>query len=309
YNPVTKAEFDYVQSGQDETGWKAGLKNFLAGMSAGSQGGQPGENWRSTLGRALGGGAVGAIGGKMNPTGGAEMRFNAWERPRMEQDLAQQRAGEEYATRQATAQARLEGLQSETALNQARAKKVLEPQAPKPAYQPAPRWVAVAGEKGEPVYVDLNSPENYGKTLTPYQNPAVAKTPSTSEALKKANTEEVAREGTVEEIAMKSTNERLPEVIASAGEHIRSILQTGKKPSGEPATAQEIERAQSWLNKQMNRLYQQNLRYTRGVRERNKAKRVTGQTPAATGSQPTGSGITRPRSQFNSNKFPGLRFD
>ena len=121
YSPVTKAEFDYVQEHQDERGWKTGFNNFLAGMNTAMRQRQPGDTWATTLGRALGGGAAGAIGGKFDPTGGAEMRFNAWERPRIEQDIARKRAEEEYAMRQTAEQMKMAGAQSEIDLNRARA--------------------------------------------------------------------------------------------------------------------------------------------------------------------------------------------
>ena len=70
-------------------------------------------------------------------------------------------------------------------------------------------------------------------------------------------------------------------IIASAPPVFRSVLQSGTRADGKPANAKDVQQAQDWLNKEMDRRYQEQLRVTESIREKNKAKRVTGGKPSA----------------------------
>lgn len=72
-----------------------------------------------------------------------------------------------------------------------------------------------------------------------------------------------------------------------------------------PASPEQVAAAQRALDDAIKRQRDTDLQYTRGAI---RSKRLGGgrQEPKPSGSQ---SGISRPRSQFNSSKFPGLKFD
>jgi len=232
----------------------------------------------------LGGLVAGAGFGAYDPRVGARGRYSMTEEPQL-------MARKQREQQEAEARAALENRQLDNQYRQAQIGRIdLQNQMDKA--EEARRALEVEARTKRGGFIETSPGAtiydvNTGKSVfTAPGRPQAERSLSTSENLRRINAEEVAREGTPESIAQSSTEARRGETIASAPELFRSILQTGKKPDGEPATAQEVARAQSWLDKRMNQLYQQNLRHTRGVRERNKAKRVTGQTPAASQAQP-----------------------
>jgi len=255
-------------------GLKSGAVGALQGLA------QTG-NWKGALGGFAGGAGAGAY----DPRVGARMRFSSTVEP----GLAAQRQREQQ---EAEARAALENRQLDNRYREAQvgridlqnqmdraeeARRALEAEAR------TKRGGFIETSPGATLY-DVNT----GKpAFTAPARPQAERPPSTSEQLRRADAEQTAAEGDVVKIATDSTNARRPEIIASAPEAFRSILQNGKGADGQPATAREIQRAQAWLDKQMNQLYQQNLRHTRGVRERNKAQRVTGGIPSAPKAQPT----------------------
>lgn len=240
-------------------------------------------------GGGLAGAATGAAYGAIDPRRLRERQFERYERPGIlerfafeDADTQRRRQAEKDALNEEYRRAQTEHLKSEAYKNRL----------PPPAKEPPSHWVQT--DQG---WVDLNAPENRGKTFRPYTAPKEERQPTAAEL---ATEPESGK--SVEEIAEDSYQARGGDnyVFSKLPAYTRQLL-SGEVKDADP---QEVARAQSAFDAAIERQRKADLNYTRGsVRSR--------RLNAGRGGKPTGSqsGISRPRSQFNSKLFPGLKFD
>ncbi|HKQ76733.1 MAG TPA: hypothetical protein VJ810_23765 [Blastocatellia bacterium] len=306
--PLSSAEEgDFLQ----ERGMIRPRNNFsmkervIEALKSGVTGAFQGLAQTGDLGGALGGFTAGAGFGAVDPRVGARMRFATSVEPQL---MTQKRREQEQMQAQAALEAKqIENVRSRGQIdldkaNAERARAQAEAALrPKPTQSPAPQMKLGRNRStGQVGYYDTLNPAQAAQ-FEAYQFPRQQSTgePSTAEKLRRADTEEIEKEGTIKQIAQDVVRGQRGSIIASAPEPFRSLLQSGKRADGEAATAKDVEQAQDWLNKEMDRRYREQLRITESIREQNKAKRVRGATPS---SNPGASGLKR-----NVNELPPLR--
>jgi hypothetical protein len=249
--------------------FKSALTGALQGLAAGGPGG------------ALTGAAYGAI----DPRRVREVEFNQRVRPQIQERFAfedQQRAVERQAEQDA--------LNAE--YRRAQIGELGRRGLPKPA---APQRPIIVPPGGTAIDLDTRQPI--------FTAPERIKPPTTAEL-------QIDPESgmSVEEMADASYNARGGDnyVLSKLPPATRQIIERGTvmiKGKEEEASPEEKGAAQRAFDNAINRQRSTDMQYTRGhIRSR----RVGGGK-----AQPvkSGTGINRPRSQFNSKKFPGLKFD
>lgn len=295
YDPVTKAEYDYVMQGakRDEAGnltggfkrsWKDALTAALVGAGQGAQA-SPQYPLAGMLGGALGAG----LGAAINPMAAREMVFDAVIAPRMmaEQQRAQQEAQlraalEQAALNQQYKQAQIGRIDVQNQMDKAEAaRRALEAEAKarrEGVITVAPSAALYDLAAGKPVFIAPGRPQ--------------AEKPV---SMADAEAERTAEEGSVEEIAAASTDARRDEIIASLPPKFRDILTKGYYEANVPAvdaegnpiagqvtrqrmtpSDEEMMAAQKAFDQAYDRLLRQNIQYTRGVARRKAAERRLG---------------------------------
>lgn len=296
-----KAEFMAKAPGR----LKSGLLNALRGAA---QGLATGGGLGAAAGGALAGGAFGAI----NPRGAREMEFEQVRKPQILERFGME--DQEQARRMAAEKALRDEqmMRADIDLKQSQAQKNRMPALPRPV---GPQWRDVMGEDGQPTVVDMNAPENRGKLFRPYEKPVAPK------QLTSAELQTDPEDGmSVEEKAEASYQGRGGDryVLSKLPSPIRQILEKGTvmvpevdkagKQTGrtveDAASLEDLEAAQRTLDAAIKRQRDTDMQYTRG---HIRARRLgVGRKPKPSGAQ---SGISRPRSDFHSDKFPGANFD
>jgi hypothetical protein len=297
YDPVTKAQYDYVIEGakRDADGnltggfkrsWKDSLKAALIGAGQGAQA-SPGNPLAGMLGGALGAG----VGTAINPMAGREMVFDATIAPGMlaEQQRAQQAAQfraalEKEQLDQQYRQAQIGRIEHQNQMEQAEAtRRALEAEAK------AKREGFTSVAPGATLYNTVT-----GQPV--YTAPGRERQMSMADA----EGERAAEEGSVEEIAASSTDARHEEIISKLPPKFRDILTKGyyeadvpaMDAEGNPIAGQmtrqqvtpsdaEMMAAQKAFDQAYDRLLKINLRYTAGVAKRKAARRRTGKQGAS----------------------------
>jgi hypothetical protein len=235
-------------------------------------------------GGALAGGAIQAI----SPKTGRAYQFETMERPGIEDQLRREQERRQLARQTALDELKQREIEAGIGLKGAQTQKLRMPEAPK----------AVAPLRGRPGDVFLNP--STGRVIT--QVPSQEKAPTAAEL-----TIEPASGKSAEEIAEDSYQGRGGDqyVLSRLPGATRQLIERGTfTQDGEEyqASPEQIATAQRALDDAIKRQRAIDLQYTRGsVR----ARRLGGKSK----SQQGGTGISRPRSQFNSKKFPGLKFD
>jgi hypothetical protein len=157
YNPVDAAKYDYTMAGaeRDEDGnytgrfkrdWKQTALSTLAGAARGYA-------TTGDVGGAIGGAAAGAGGSLISPQAGREFVFDSLYRPELQSREARERAERDRLVADAINQAKLRGMDAETAESLARAKKLGEP-TPR---QSDPK-IGINRRTGRREYFDANDP-------------------------------------------------------------------------------------------------------------------------------------------------------
>jgi hypothetical protein len=296
------SRYDQLQGAKDvwmlgtEGRGKAGLKGVLRGAAAGLQSGG--------LAGGLGGALVGGLGGLISPRRIREMEFEERVRPRIlerfayeDADRARQMQQAQAEAAQAMQQAQIDNIRSQ--IESRRAQDALNQQT---ANQPilVPEGGTVFDPRTQkPVFTSPRRPDP--------DDPSLDIEPESGKS--------------ADQIAIESYNARGGDAyVLSRLPQRQQDLITGAITDADPS---EVSAALRAFEAAKQRQLEMDKAYTRGdVRGRNLRRRLGRQTaptqtaPTQTTPAPTqrapqqgASGITRSRSQFNTSKFPGLKFD
>jgi len=271
----------------------AGL-GFLQGAAS-----NPNDPLAAGIGGAATGGAVSAV----SPRTGRAVQFEAIQRPRIEERLAseetqrkKQMATEDRARAIRMDEARIGELQAQTKA------RLQPPQRTAPLIVP-PDSAAIDPATGREIY------KAAPKVTAPTRDELTIE-PSSGKSF-----EQIARDSYEARGGDAYVRSKLPawmRQVLEKGTMATQDVDDEGTPTGKlveaPADAESIQTAQRALDDAIKRQWEADLQYTRGdVRSRALGARKSGS--AKPQGQAPQSGISRPRSQFNSKLFPGLKFD
>jgi hypothetical protein len=293
-NPIDRARYDYVMRGAkrtpeggfagDKIQFKRSGKDIgLAALTGLQQGG-------------ILGALTGALGGVIDPMGQRERNFDTLQLPRLEQQRARQLQEEDRLRQQATqelamrrGQLGIEQEQAQTDLYKAQAQKALNPPSPAVPRPRTTRLTPLQMPDGSTVLVDVNDPENAGKSFAP-----IPKMPSITDQFKEsdAGTEAEFNKNQIIEDSIKGDPEGVKRYMTdrdykivttgTTGEMEDELAEDGKTKTGKKIPkilnyldiqeAQEaLIRAQQLLRKEKERGYEANLQ-----QEKQKRRSVIG---------------------------------
>lgn len=310
YDEKNEAKEVYLKGtpGRVKSGFLGALRGVAQGLATGGG-----------LGAALGGAVAGGAGGAIDPRGLREQQFNERILPQIEErfkyeDAARAAQREDQAARIAaeralredqTARVNIANTQSQIDARNAAEKRANDEQSFKQS-QP------ILVDEGKTMVIPGKEPGTYTPVFTAARAP---KPPTEAELM----TEPTSGKS-VEEIAEESYQKRGGNdyVLSKMSPRDRQLIERGTitvketdkqgKQTGkdieEDAEENEIARAQRAFDAAIERQRKADLDYTRGnVRSRRL------RAGSAANSSSSQSGLSRSRSQFNTSKFPGLRFD
>lgn len=295
------------------SGWDM-LKNASIGFLQAAA-----ANPNNPLAAGIGGAAAGGILTAASPTLGRELLFSATQQPALEAAQARQREEEMRARVGRMEDAKLRGLEADTEMTEVRAKSFPDQIASEKLVREkqleaaeAARLRATRDPRSRNVIIDAGGfyrDRDTGEVMRdpatgqPIKAPTAPTRADRPESLADLEADRTAEEGSVEEIARDSTEARKDEIFASLPPKFREILSTGYYEEDVPAvdaagnpvpgqttrqrqtpSAEEVVAAQRAFNQAYDRIYRQNLDFTRGVAKRKTAERRTGGrgTPRAT---------------------------
>lgn len=315
YDPVTKAGYDYVMQGakRDADGnlaggfkrdWKTSLQAALVGAGQGAQA-SPSNPLAGMLGGALGAG----LGATIKPMEGREMVFDATIAPGM---MAEQRRQQQEAQLRAA----LEKEQLDSQYKQAQIGRI-DVQNQIDRAEATRRALEADARSKREGFLNVAPGATLYNTVTG-QAVYTAQGRERQPSLADAEAERAAEEGSVEEIAASSTDARRDEIIAGLPPKYRDILTKGAYETDVPAmdaegnptgqmtrqqvtpSDEEMMQAQRAFDQAYDRIYRQNLNYTKGVARRKASERRGG-------AKPLGGGQSRNVNEL-SKRYPGIDF-
>ncbi len=235
----------------------------------------------------IGGAAAGGLISGISPKTGRGYQFETLQRPVLEDQL-RRREAQRQQQRQAEADAlKYQETQADIELKRSTAEKNRRPAPPR----------AVSPLRGRPGDVFLDPTTRQVVTQIPSQEKPPSAAELTIEPTSGKSAEEIAEDSYQGRGGDQYVLGRLPAATRQLIEK-GTFTQDGQEYSASP---EQIASAQRALDDAIKRQRATDLQYTRGsIRSR----RLGGKSK-----QGAQSGISRPRSDFNSSKFPGLKFD
>lgn len=370
YSRTEAARYDYHrkrmkqpgEEGYDGTGqYKRSGKDIFRNAAMGFFQGAASDP-RNPLAAGLGGAMVGGVGSTVSPQGSAEYGFNTVERPRLEQQMADEDAERkrQNAMQSAELQQMLNAqksrqLDADVELKRAQAEKARRVELPKPQFHNVAPGAHVLNNEGKMIYQAPANPGTAAKAQGLINTREGLYDPVSRQWVEKfdkpmsrpeALDEVYAEDGPLDQIVEDSLAGRQATLMERLTPQERAYI--GKPPtdqelgarlspkqqailsgSTEGATDAEVtqayaaferlkQTAANEMSQARNKWDQiQNAERSRIRRETESTARQKA-TGKRTGSGPNlpqpqqgggSQGTTRPRSQFNSQKFPGLKFD
>jgi hypothetical protein len=321
YDPVKAAKFDYVMQGaqrdedrnilsKDQGGgfkrnWKDVAKNALIGA-----GRQIAANPRDPIGAAIGGALVGGAGTAINPEKGREFTFDQVEGPRMERDIEKQRRERQQAAEETFKEAQRKQIEAQTNktnhdVDSDKARDRYIPLAGGALYDTKDQTLVVqpAEKTTKPTFHNVPAGTTVlgsdGKTV--YTSPAKPEKPM---SLGDAETERAADEGSVDQITNDSMEGRRSALFSKLPPDYQKALNDPEK-----ADTDTLAKAQRAFDQMWKDEYGRVRRYTEGEAKKKAGLIRAGRRPQSSSTGAPSQSTSRPRSQFNSEKFPGLHFD
>lgn len=312
YTPIEAARYDagMKRAKRDEDGNLTGgfkrskkdiLLNALYGFGQGAQ--------QGGLFGGLGGAAAGAIGTAVNPSAGAEHRFNIEMLPRMQADEARTQAAIKQARDQEAAQLGTEKAQVEIERIQAdiaNQKAVQEANARKEAQEAgklipvAPGGTLLDPKTRQPVFTApreedprkllMNTPGGTMDLKTRELIPGTERQESFGKSLQEAEAERSAEEGSPEEIARASMEGRRDALIQSLPPQIQQALSGVVVENGVQRAAypDEVAAAERTARQVFDDEYRKVLAETKGIARSKASERATGRRRQGGGASTSG---------------------
>lgn len=369
YSRTEAARYDYHRKrmkqpgdkGYDGTGQykRSGgdiFRNALMGFFQGAA-----SDPRNPLAGGLGGALVGGVGSTVSPQGSAEYGFNTVERPRLDQQMADEDAERkrQNAMQNAELQQMLNAqksrqLDADVELKKAQAEKARRMEMPKPQFHNVAPGAHVLNNEGKMIYQAPANPGTAAKAQGLINTREGLFDPVSRQWVEKfdkpinrteALDEVYAEDGPLDQIVEDSLAGRQAALMERLTPQERTYI--GKPPTDQDlgarlspkqqailsgvtdgatdaevtqayaaferlkqAAANEMSQARNKWDQIQNAERSRIRRETEGTARQKATGKRAGSGPKLPQPQSGGSqGTTRPRSQFNSQKFPGLKFD